>query len=568
MRDFIKQCRSYFLYAGIFSLFINLLVLTVPLHMLQVYDRVLASRSQETLWLLTLIATIALLLCWCLDTLRSRLLLSAGVALDGLAAGPVLAGVFRQAGKAGGTQYAHGLKDISTLRAYLSGAGIVSLFDAPWLPLYVGLIFVFHWKLGVIAATGAMMLVALAWLNEKFTRQPLTAMNDAARRTARYIDAGVRNAEIVNALGMVDAIRTQWQRLNNTVIDSQVAANRTGGLFSGAAKFVRLFIQILMLAVGALIVIDGQASAGVMIAATLVLSRALAPAENAIITWKSLVEARDAYRRLAQLLLANTVVANQLKLPRPAGTLELERVVYAPPGSDRNIIKGISLMVPPGRSLGVIGSSGSGKSTLARLMTGLQRPQAGVVRLDGADIGLWPREHLGPHIGYLPQDVQLFAGTVAENIARLAEATPEAIVGAAQRARAHDMILRLPQGYDTQIGEGGSLLSGGQRQRVALARALLGDPQLVILDEPNANLDSDGEDALRDVMTELSQHGVTCVVISHRPSLLASVDLLLMMKDGLVELFGPRAEVMARVTRAAPIAIQPVTHIAQGGRVA
>ena len=565
MRDFIKQCRSYFLYAGIFSLFINLLVLTVPLHMLQVYDRVLTSRSQETLWLLTLIASVALLLFWCLDTLRSRLLLSAGVALDGLAAGPVLAGVFRQAGKASGTQYAHGLKDISTLRAYLSGAGIVSLFDAPWLPLYVGLIFVFHWKLGVIAATGAMMLVALAGLNEKFTRQPLTAMNDAARRTARYIDAGVRNAEIVNALGMVDAIRTQWQRLNNTIIDSQVAAHRTGGLFSGAAKFMRLFTQILMLAVGALIVIDGQASAGVMIAATLVLSRALAPAENAIITWKSLVEARDAYRRLAQLLLANTVVANPLKLPRPTGTLELERVIYAPPSSDRNIIKGISLTVPPGRSLGVIGSSGSGKSTLARLMTGLQRPQAGVVRLDGADIGLWPREHLGPHIGYLPQDVQLFAGTVAENIARLAEATPEAIVSAAQRARAHDMILRLPQGYDTQVGEGGSLLSGGQRQRVALARALLGDPQLVILDEPNANLDSDGEDALRDVMTELSQHGVTCVVISHRPSLLASVDLVLIMKDGLVELFGPRAEVMARVTRAAPIAIQPVTHIAQGG---
>jgi PrtD family type I secretion system ABC transporter len=566
MREFLVRCKAHFLYAGVFSFFINLLVLTVPLYMLLVYDRVLTSRSTDTLMLLTLLAVTALVIHLVLEMLRSRLLLGAGVALDALATPSAFEAVLQGAVRPGLNHPTAALKDLATVRGFLTGGSICALFDSPWLPLYVGLIFLFHWWLGVIAVVGAGMLVALAVLNERLTRSPLDRMNDEARRAGACIDAGVRNAEAVYALGMIEDLKRRWQRFNSRLIDAQVDASRAAGLCGGATRFVRLAIQVLMLAAGALLVVEEKTTAAVMIAGTLILARALAPVESAILTWKSLVEARAAYRRLQQSLADSHDNASALELPAPTGRLDLERVVLALPGGGRTLVKGVSFSLAPGESLGLIGPSASGKSTLARLIVGLWQASSGSVRLDGADVASWPRGQLGRYLGYLPQDAQLFAGTVSENIARLQDAGADEIIEAAKRAGAHELILRLPQGYDTEVGADGAILSDGQRQRIGLARALFRAPKLVVLDEPNAHLDSEGEAALLQAMNELRDAGTTLVVVSHRPSLLADVDKLLVLKDGQIDLFGPRAEVMARLNRNGRSQVHPVRELIPGGR--
>jgi PrtD family type I secretion system ABC transporter len=426
---------------------------------------------------------------------------------------------------------------------------------------------VFHWWLGAIATLGAVALVALAILNERLTRAPLQRMQEEARRAGACMDSGVRNAEAVHALGMLGDFQVRWQRFNSRVIDSQVDAGRAGSLCGGATRFVRLAIQVLMLAAGAILVIEQETTAAVMIAGTLILARALAPVESAILTWKGLVEAHAAWRRLQKSLPDATQVDTGLELPIPIGRVELERVVFALPGSDRALLRGLSFALAPGESLALVGPSASGKSTLARLIIGLWNATSGTVRLDGADVSRWPRSQLGRHIGYLPQDVQLFSGTVGENIARLKDARAEDVIAAATRAGVHEMVLRLPKGYDTEVGANGVALSGGQRQRIGLARALFGAPRLVVLDEPNANLDSEGEAALVEAMRELREAGATLIVVSHRPSLLADVDKLLVLKDGQIDLFGPRAEVMARLNRnnlRPPV--QTVRELIPGGR--
>jgi PrtD family type I secretion system ABC transporter len=551
MAEFLRVCRRYFVHAAIFSFFMNLLMLTLPIYMMQIFERVITSRSIETLVLLTLAALMALFLYMILDILRSRLLLGAGVTLDGLAGPRVLSSLVGNIVRPGGDQYLSGLRDVAVLRNFLTGQSITSLFDSPWVPVYLFVIFMFHPLLGIMATLGAAVLFLLAWLNEKLTRGPLNDTNAESTRAGRYIDAGLRNAEIVNALGMTGSLTERWQRLNNRVIDSQVVAGVRSGMINSASRFVRLAIQILMLAVGASLVINQHVSSGIMIAATLILSRALAPVETSIVTWRGLIDARGAYSRLNELLLksASAIIPSSISLPRPVGRLELDGVTFGIPGQDRLIIKGVSFRLEPGESLGLIGPSASGKSTLARLITGIWRPVNGAVRLDGADVSTWRRDDLGQYIGYLPQDIELFAGTVGENIARLRAVDSAEVIAAARRAHAHDMIIRLPRAYDTEVGEGGVALSAGQRQRIGLARALFGNPSLVILDEPNANLDSEGDIALISCLRELSEQGVTCVTITHKPSLLAGVTKLLVLNDGRVELLGPRAEVMARVTR-------------------
>jgi len=551
VNEFLRVCKRYFVHAGIFSFFMNLLMLTLPIYMMQIFERVITSRSIETLVLLTLAALMALFLYMILDILRSRLLLGAGVALDGMAGPKVLSSLINNIVKPGGDQYLSGLRDVAVLRNFLTGQGITSLFDSPWVPVYLFVIYLFHPLLGIMATLGAITLFLLAYLNEKLTRGPLTETNAESTRAGRYIDAGLRNAEIVNALGMAGNLTTRWQRLNSRVIDTQVIAGVRGGAINSASRFVRLAIQILMLAVGASLVINQHVSSGIMIAATLILSRALAPVESAIATWRGLVDARGAYARLNELLLKSTSSStiSSVALPRPSGKLELEGVTFGIPGQDRLIIKGVSFKLEPGESLGLIGPSASGKSTLARLMTGIWRPVNGTVRLDGADVSTWRRDDLGQYMGYLPQDIELFTGTVGDNIARLQTADSEEIIATAKRAHAHEMIMRLPKAYDTEVGEGGVALSAGQRQRIGLARALFGNPSLVILDEPNANLDSEGEIALVASLKDLAERGITCVTISHKPSLLSSVTKLLILNDGKVEIFGPRSEIMARVTR-------------------
>jgi PrtD family type I secretion system ABC transporter len=392
-------------------------------------------------------------------------------------------------------------------------------------------------------------MLLLAVLNERLTRVPLEQVLAAGRRAGRFIDASTANAETVSALGMQRAVTRRWQALNEAALREQVAASGLGATFSGLTKFTRQFIQMAMLGVGAYLVIAQHLSAGVMIAATIILGRALAPVEMLVAGWRNLVEVRAAWRRLEKLFATNPPVQAGTALPAPRGELAVERVVYGFPGAARPALRGVSFSLPAGESLGVIGPTAAGKSTLARLIVGVWKPVSGAVRLDGADVSTWQREQLGAHVGYVPQAVGLFAGTVAENIARLAETDAAAVIRAAQSAHTHEMILRLPKGYDTEVGESGAALSPGQRQRIALARALYGEPRLVVLDEPNANLDVEGDDALLRAMNDLKSAGVTVVVIAHRPSLLGSMDKLLVLKDGVAEMFGPRAEITARVTR-------------------
>jgi PrtD family type I secretion system ABC transporter len=450
------------------------------------------------------------------------------------------------------------------VRTFLTGHAVFALFDAPWVPIYLAVIFMFHETLGIIATVGAVLMFVLAWLNEKLTRSPLDDMQKETRRASRYIDSGLRNAEVAAALGMTPHIISRWKHLNDRVIDSQARADRLNTMLKGITRYIRLSLQILMLGVGAWLVIRQHLSPGVMMAGTLILSRALAPVESAIQTWKGFVEARGGYQRLNELLTpAKAEAESATSLPAHTGRLDVERVTFGIPGQDRLIIKGVNLSLAPGEALGLIGPSAAGKSTLARLVTGVWRPTSGTVRLDGADVSKWPREQLGPQIGYLPQDVELFLGTVGENIARLRlDADSDGIIDAAKRAHAHDMIVRLPKAYDTEVGEAGSELSAGQRQRVALARALFGRPRFIVLDEPNSNLDAEGEEALAQTLRDLKREGITVITISHRPSLLAHVDRLLVLREGQIEMLGPRAEIVARLNARLPGAEAPPVSLA------
>lgn len=549
MGTLLARCRAYFVYAGLFSLAINLLLLAPPLYMLQVFDRVLASRSDETLIALSIAAAAALVMMACLEVLRARLLAAAGAALDRQLGPRVLEGLLAQSARLSGAAHVHGLRDVATLRGFLGGSGLIALFDAPWLPLFLAIIFLFHPLLGAVALGAAALMMLLAWLNERLTREPLERAQAQARQAGRFIDLGVRNAEAVSALGMLPALARRWRELNDAALGEQLRASRLGGRLAGWTKFTRQAVQVAMLAAGAFLVIAQDVSAGVMVAATILLGRALAPVELLIAGWRSFVEARGAWRRLDELLERNPPAEPGTELPAPAGALQLERVAFSLHGSDRAILRGVSLRLAPGEALGVVGPSASGKSTLARLIVGVWRPVSGAVRLDGADVAAWPRERLGPYLGYLPQDVELFGGTVAENIARLGAPDSAAVIDAARRAQVHELVLRLPKGYDTNIGESGEALSPGQRQRIGLARALYGAPRLVVLDEPNANLDHEGEQALLRVLHGLREAGVTLVIVAHRPSLLRGVDRILVLRDGTVEALGPREEVLPRLTR-------------------
>ncbi|MCU0896782.1 MAG: type I secretion system permease/ATPase [Burkholderiales bacterium] len=543
MREFLARFRPFFVYAALFSLVMNLLMLVPALFMLQVYDRVITSRSVETLVMLLVVTVGALLFMAYLDMIRARLLSSSAVALEKLLGPRVLADMVRRGIVPGARDSLYGLRDVGALRTFLTGPGIVALFDAPWVPIYLVVIALFHPLLGAIALAGAIALLAIAWLTEKMSRKPLEATQLEARKAGRFAEQSIANAEVAGALGMIDNLRAGWEKLSRRGLKHQLEASRSTSALSSLSRFLRQFLQTIILATGAWLVIEQQATSGVMIAAAILMGRALAPIEQAIAGWKSLVEARAAYGRLDKALAAAPAAA-ATELPAPTGALSVERVVFGFRGQERPIIKGVSFDLAPGDVLAIVGPSAAGKSTLARIIVGVWPPASGVVRLDGADIAKWPHERLGPHIGYLPQNVELFAGTVSENIARMGEIDSEAVIRAAQRANAHDMILHLAHGYDTPIGEGGSFLSAGQRQRVALARALYGNPKLIVLDEPNSNLDNDGETALIEAVRELKAENVTVIVITHRTTLLAVADKVMVLREGAVEKLGPINEVL------------------------
>lgn len=537
-------------YAAAFSLCVNILTLVPSLYMLQIFDRVLASRSKETLAMLTIMAVGSLLLLGGLEIVRARILASVGLLLERKLGGELFHSVLEAASRLGGRIQSGVLRDVTQLRGFLGSPTALSLMDIPWIPVYLLIIFLLHPQLGLFALAAATLLLLLAYATERLTHKPSENLMRDTRSAGYFSDVSLRNAEVIGGLGMAASIGRRWERLNQASLDCQAIVTTRSSALSATAKIARLMVQVMLYVVGALLVIDQQITAGAMLAASILLGRALQPIEALVSTWKVLVEARGAYARLSAYMneIGKAKGQTPISLPVPEGALRAERLTLMIPGQDKPLLQDISFDLQAGESLGLIGPSAAGKSSLARALIGLWHPTAGAVRLDGADIAQWPRGELAPYLGYLPQDVELFAGTVAENVSRFCDFDDESVIAAAKRANVHEMILRLPKGYDTRIGNGGVILSGGQAQRVGLARALYGYPRLVVLDEPNANLDNEGEEALLASLRSLKQKKVTVIVISHRPSVLSDVDKLLVLYGGRVQSFGSRAAIMQRLT--------------------
>jgi ATP-binding cassette subfamily C exporter for protease/lipase len=543
--------RQTLLRVGSFSLVINLLMLTPAIYMLQIYDRVLVSRNGMTLLVLTLLVVGLFMLIGGLEWVRSRLLVRVGVALDTRLSKRVFSAAFqRNLKRAGGTP-AQALNDLTTLRQFLSGPGVFAFFDLPWTPIYLLACALLHPWIGLFALCATLVLAALAWVNEVATRKPLAEANTHALIATQFANNNLRNAEMIDALGMTDQLRGRWAAQQQKVLALQTLASERGGTISATSRFIRTTAQSLILGVGAWLALDNTVSSGAVIAGSILMGRALSPVDQTIAVWKNWLATRTAYYRLNELLNKFPAQQERLPLPPPSGHVTIENIVLVPPGSDVPVLKGLAFQIPRGSVVGVIGPSGAGKTTLAKALIGVWRPRQGHVRLDGADVADWDKRDLGRALGYLPQGAELLEGTVAENIARFGELTSEPIIAAAKLAGVHDLILRLPKGYDTPVGVDGGQLSAGQRQRVALARALYGDPALLVLDEPNSNLDEVGEQALAEAIRAVQARGGTVVVISHRASALAVMDRLLLLRDGTLAAYGPRDDVLAAMQQGA-----------------
>ncbi|WP_408483919.1 type I secretion system permease/ATPase [Paraburkholderia sediminicola] len=546
-----QAIRRHLLFATLFGIASNLLVLAPTLYLLQVYDRVLPSRSLETLAMLMIFMAISLFMMFAVDVVRNRVLADLGRQLaDRLDRLALAARVETLARRTPRPDLATS-QDVAALRSFLSGAGVTALLDMPWLVVYLALMFLFHWSLGLIAVVSAIILVCLTLLNDRLTRGGVRSYMARQRETEQIATQIARNAEIVTVLGMNGTVIDAWAARRSLDLDAQEQVTDTSMLNRNVGKTLRQAIQVVMMAAGAWLVINQYATGGVMLATTILLGKALAPVEQMLGSWKQLTEVRQGWDRL-NALYRWTAGRSAIALPGPEGRLTVEALTF----SSRNVndqrgrllLKGIQFALSPGQLLVIVGASASGKSTLLRLLAGLWEPQSGTVRLDGADIAQWPRDTLGRYLGYVPQDVELFSGSVAGNIARdpnPASNDAQAIVLAAQRAGVHEMILKLPNGYETDIGDSGETLSGGQRQAIALARALYGDPRLVLLDEPNANLDADGERQLNTALLQLKRDGVTVVVVTHRQAVLSIADRVMMMRSGQIECFGTREQVEA-----------------------
>ena len=547
----LSSCRGLFWLVGAFSGVANLLQLTVSLYMMQVFDRVLTTRSTDTLLYLTLIAIAALGVLATLDAIRGAIMQRAASWMEHRIAPEGFARAL-EAQLHGRSYRMEALRDLAVVRGYLGSPGLLAIYDLPWVPIYLAVIFLLHPLLGAVALGGAALLLLLTLLNEAVTSALLREANAAAMASQRRAEAIARNAEVIDSMGMLPAVLARWREAIGRGHPSQTLAADRGGWIVGLTRFSRLAIQLAILGLGAWLVLGQELTAGASIAASIVMGRALAPVEQLIGSWKQLVGARQSYRRLQAFLGLPRLRPEGMRLPAPLGRLTVEQLSYVFPGRGEAAIKSVGFGLQPGESLAVIGPSAAGKTTLLRLLVGVARPSAGHVRLDGAEVFLWQREDFGRHVGYLPQDVELFEGTVFQNIARMGEAEPEEVVEAARLAGCHELILRLPDGYDTEIGEGGVQLSGGQRQMIGLARALFREPRLVVLDEPSASLDAEGEQALVRALSDLRERRVTVVAVSHRPLLVQGVDKVLLLRDGAVATFGPRAEVMRRLMTPPP----------------
>lgn len=540
----LLRYRKLFWVIALFSGVINLLAVVPAIYMMQVFDRVMSSRNEMTLLLLTIMALGLFLLSSMVEWIRGQVMIRMSEGIDQDLGERIFGVAFQKSLKEHNANPAQVMSDLNALRQFVTGSSLISLLDLPWMPIFLIVTGLLHPWLGLFTLLGAVILFALAIWNEHATRKGLDEANQMSVQASRYVNSTLQNAEVIQAMGMLGNMQRRWAAMQQKLIVAQAGASDKGAAISTVTRLVRTAWQSLAMAVAMLLILEGQISGGVMMAAGFLIGKAMLPAEQAISSWKQLDGAKASYRRLCELLEEFPRPAPKMPLPAPTGALRIERLVVTPPGSKTPVVNGIDLALNKGEVLAIIGPSASGKSSLARAMVGVWPSSHGSVRLDGAEISQWSREALGPYLGYLPQDIELFAGSVAENIARFAEVDSAKVIEAATLAGIHAMVLRFPHGYDTQLGPGGMGLSGGQKQRIGLARALYGQPPLIVLDEPNSNLDDVGEAALVAAIGQLRQAGSTVVLVTHRPSVLAVIDKLLVLQDGNQRMFGPRDQVL------------------------
>lgn len=551
LKESLKEIKHYFLYAGLFSAAINVLMLTPIIYMLQIYDRVVSSGSLSTLTMLTLLMLGLLVAMGGFEWVRSMILISASNKIETRLRRRVYNATFKNALYSGGIQASsQPLNDLSALRQFLTGNGLFAFFDAPWFPVYIGIMFLFHPWFGVAGILAGIAMVLLAIANEKSTAKRLKEANRLNNSVMGQVNSTLANVEVIAAMGMSDDLRHRQENNSDKVLELQTDASRAGGLLSSLTKSFRIIMQSSVLGLGAFLALQQEISPGMMIAGSLLLGRALAPIDLLVGSWKGFTVARAQFERLGELLENIPDDQETMDLPTPKGSLSADQIVVVPPGAKAAAIRGISFQLEAGEALGIVGPSASGKSTLARALLGIWPAYSGKVRLDGADIAAWDRVKLGPHIGYLPQDIELFNGSISENISRFGKMDSEQIVTAAKLAGVHELILKLPHGYDTIIGASGGVLSGGQRQRIGLARAVYGNPKLLVLDEPNSNLDDQGERELVEALQRVKTAGCTIIVVSHRTMILQCVDKILAIKEGAAVGFGPRDQILAGLTGA------------------
>jgi len=553
--DGLRAYRSIIGTVIVFSAAINMLMFVGPLYMMQVYDRVLQSRSEMTLLVLTMIAIAMLGIYGILEWIRSRVLVRAGLSFDNTVSGPLFSRVVSSALAQPNAKSEFALMDVDRLREFLTGTGLIALCDIPWVPVFLFVCFSFHPWVGWLATSGALIVLVLTVLNELLTKKTLQEANSSSQSAQHFANTTLQNVEVIRALGMEQNLRKRWSAMHRQMLELQAGASDRAGILLSAARFVRMALQVAILCVGAYLTIEKEITAGMMIAASIMMGRALSPVDQVVGQWKQFIGARQAYARLKELFSRIPEDAERTQLPRPSGAVSAEQIIVAAPGTRTPIVSGVTFEIQPGEVMALVGPSGAGKSSLARALVGVWTPLAGTVRLDGSELAHWNKHELGDYIGYLPQTVELFAGTIAENIARFKEAEAEDIILAARRAGVHEVIQGLPDGYETQIGVAGRQLSGGQRQRIGLARALFNDPAVVILDEPNANLDMEGEEALLNALRDLKGRKRTVIFVSHKIGLLALSDKSLIMAEGRMRAFGPTRDVLQ------PKAVSPLPAI-------
>lgn len=544
----LRACKSSFLSVGFFSFFVNALMLVPTFFMIQISGRVVPSSSSSTLLMLTLIMTMLVVTMGALEWVRSRIMVRISNRLDVILSRDVYRASFKRALTSGGSDAtAQPLSDLTSLRQFFTGPGLFAFFDAPWFPIYTTVMFFFHPWFGWMTMVCGAVLTTLAVVNHRVTAKALASANKQNVASTVVTTKTLRNAEVIESMGMLETLMNRWGKRQREILKLQSDASDKGGVVSATSKTFRIWSQSVMLAIGAYLVISHEINPGLLMAGSLLLGRALSPIDQMIGSWKGFVAAKVQYDRLSKVMDDLKNEPERMPLPAPEGHIQVENLIVAPPGAKAPVIRSISFVAPAGSIVGIVGPSAAGKSTLVRALMGIWPPQHGVVRLDGADIASWDKQALGPYVGYLPQDIELFEGSISENIARFDKIDPEKVVEAAQMAGVHEMILMLPDGYDTVIGSDGVNLSGGQRQRIGLARAIYGNPRLVVLDEPNSNLDDVGERALGVALQKLKATGATVFIVSHRPNILTRLDRILVMSGGTISLYGERDRVIAEL---------------------